>query len=161
MLKTKRVYFWSGNVSCKRVIHSSIRWNLQDFGVYFIITFSQVSRNRHFYFKNKTFFFCLILITFTVLTLKKNIPFLPVRNKGKYSDTTIAKISALYRTFWGTYIYGSECTFGWLIFRKMRSEIWAAESGRITATDWNVIDKPINDLLPPISSKNKNRQKPR
>lgn len=41
---------------------------------------------------------------------KRNIPFLPVRNKGKYSDTTIAKKSALYRTFWGTYIYGSECT---------------------------------------------------
>ena len=39
---------------------------------------------------------------------KINIPFPPVRNKGKYSDTTIAKISALYRTFWVTYIYGSD-----------------------------------------------------
>jgi hypothetical protein len=59
-----------------------------------------------------------------LITLRKGIflfliPFLPVRNKGKFSDTTMAKISALYRNFWGIYIYASECTYFLLFFSRI------------------------------------------
>lgn len=47
-------------------------------------------------------------------------------------------------------------TFGWLSFRKMRSE---KVSNGIETTDWSVLDSPIKDLVPPISSKNGKSQK--
>jgi hypothetical protein len=47
-------------------------------------------------------------------------------------------------------------TFGWLSFRKMRSE---KMSNGIEANDWSVLDSPIKDLVPPISSKKGKVQK--
>ena len=47
-------------------------------------------------------------------------------------------------------------TFGWLSFLKMKSE---KRRNGMETTDWSVLDKPIKDLVPPISSRNGKSQK--